>query len=162
MKRINVTAVCVGDDDYPGCIDLLADHPEINIIAQPAGLNEAGIWVALGRSDVLLLDEAALEQGGHRAVRAIHDSYPSLKSLLVLENETEQEMVTVLSLGIQGVIGRGSTNSFLYKAIMAIFSGEAWLSRGMLQPLRRQLGRDTGESGLLGELTDPTGRTKLH
>ena len=162
MKKINVTVVCVGDESYPGCVDLLAACPEINIVARPAGLVEAGTWVALGRSDVLLLDEAALEQDGHQAIRALHDSYPSLKSLLIVENDTKQEMVTVLSLGIQGVIGRGSTTSFLCKAITAICAGEAWLSRGMLQPLCRKLGRNTGLTSLLEELPDSQGRVRLH
>lgn len=162
MKKINITVVCVGDEGYPGCIDLLAACPEINIVARPTGLNESGTWVALGRSDVLLLDEAVLEQDGHHAVREIHDSYPLLRTLLILENETQQEMVTVLSLGILGVIGRESMPPLLCKAISAICAGEAWLSRGMVQPLRRQLGQDAGLSSLLNELPGPSGRAKLH
>ena len=91
MKKINITVICVGDEAYPGCIDLLEDCPSINIVARPAGLTEAGAWVALGRSDVLLLDEALLEREGHDAVRAVHDSFPSLSSLIILENGTQQE-----------------------------------------------------------------------
>ena len=162
MKKISVTVVCVGDESYPGCIDLLAACPEINIVARSTGLNEADIWAALGQSDVLLLDEAVLVQDGLQAIRAIHDSYPLLRSLLILENETEQEMKTVFSLGIQGVIGRGSTTSWLCKAISATCAGEAWLSRGMVQPLRKQSGQDAGLSGLLEEQPDPSGRLKLH
>lgn len=162
MKKINITVVCVGDEAYPGCIDLLAACPEINIVAQPTGLNEAGTWVALGQSDVLLLDEAVLEQDGHYVVREIHDSYPLLRSLLILEKETQQEMVTVLSLGILGVIGRESTISLLCKAVSAIYAGEAWLSRGMVQPLRRQLGQEAGLSTLLEDLPVPSGRLRLH
>jgi len=162
MKTINITVVCVGDEGYPGCVDLLAACPVINIVAQPTGLNEAGTWVALGQSDVLLLDEAVLEQDGHHAVRAIHDSYPLLRSLLILENGTQQEMVTVLSLGILGVIRRESTTALLYKAVSAICAGEAWLSREMVQPLRRQLGWETGLSSRLEDLPAPSGRWKLH
>jgi DNA-binding NarL/FixJ family response regulator len=162
MKKINITVVCVGDEGYPGCVDLLAACPAINIVAQPTGLNEAGTWVALGQSDVLLLDEAVLEQDGHHAVRAIHDSYPLLRSLLILENGTQQEMVTVLSLGILGVIRRESTTALLYKAVSAICAGEAWLSREMVQPLRRQLGREAGLSSRLEDLPAPSGRWKLH
>jgi DNA-binding NarL/FixJ family response regulator len=162
MKKINLTVVCVGDEGYPGCIDLLAACPEIKIVARPTGLNEAGTWIALGQSDVLLLDEAVLEQDGHHAVRAIHDSYPLLRSLLILDNETQQEMVTVLSLGILGVIGRESTTSLLCKAVSAICAGEAWVSRAMVQPLRRQFGKETGLSSLLEDLPTPSGWLKLH
>ena len=162
MKKINITVVCVGDEGYPGCVDLLAACPTINIVAQPTGLNEAGTWVAVGQSDVLLLDEAVLEQDGHHAVRSIHDSYPLLRSLLILENGTQQEMLTVLSLGILGVIRRESTTALLYKAVSAIYAGEAWLSREMVQPLRRQLGQKTGLSSLPDNLTAPSGRLRLH
>jgi DNA-binding NarL/FixJ family response regulator len=162
MKKINITVACVGDEVYPGCVDLLAACPAINIVARPAGLNETGTWAALGQSDVLLLDEAVLEQDGHHTVRAIHDSYPLLRSLLILDNETQQEMLTVLSLGILGVIGRASMTSLLCKAVSAICAGEAWLSRELVPPLRRQLGQETGLVRLLEDVAVPSGRWKLH
>jgi len=162
MKKINITVVCVGDEGYPGCIDLLAACPTVNIVARPTALNAASTLVALGQSDVLLLDEAVLEQDGHHAVRAIHDRYPLLRSLLILDDETQQEMVAVLSLGILGVIRRESTTSLLCKAVSAICAGEAWLSREMVQPLGRQLGRETGLSSLREGLPVPSGRFKLH
>jgi len=117
MKKINITVVSAGDECYPGCVDLLAAYPEIHIVARSSGFSEAGIRAALCRSDVLLLDEAVLEQDGYAAVRAIHENYPLLRSLLVLENESQQEMMTVLSLGILGVIRRESTTSQLCKAV---------------------------------------------
>ena len=162
MKKINITVVCVGDEAYPGCVDLLAACPAINIVARPAGLNETGTWAALGLSDVLLLDEAVLEQDGHHTVRAIHDSYPLLRSLLILDDETQQEMLTVLSLGILGVIRRESMTSLLCKAVSVICAGEAWLSRELVPPLRRQLGQETGLARLFEEVPVPSGRWKLH
>ena len=162
MKKINVTVVCIGEESYPGCMDLLAACPDINIVARPTGLDEVATWSALARRDVLLLDEAALEQDGHQALLEIHDRYASLRSLLILDNQTDQEMVSVLSLGIKGVIKRGSTVSFLYKAISAICAGEAWLSRDMVKPLRRHLDRDEGPSLLFDELANMPGSVKLH
>jgi len=162
MKIINITVICVGDETYPGCIDLLEDCPSINVIARPTGLNEAGAWVALGRSDVLLIDEAFLENEGHDAVCDIHASFPSLKSLMIIENESRQEMVTILSLGVLGVIKRASITSMLCKAVSAIFAGEAWLSRGMVQPLRKRLGQETGLADFSGELPGSPGIPRLH
>ena len=68
--------MCVGNHGSPDCAELLADCPEVNLVAQPGGLNEAGIWVALGRSDVLVLDEDVMEQAGHHAIRSLHEYYP--------------------------------------------------------------------------------------
>ena len=139
MKKINVTVVCVGNYGSPGCAELLADCPEINLVAQPGGLNEAGIWMALGGSDVLVLDEAVMEQAGYQAIRSLHEYYPSIRSLMVVEGEHEYKTLAAVSLGVQGVIGHASIVSMLRKAIIALYSGEAWLSRGLVQPIRNQL-----------------------
>ena len=143
MKKINVTVVSVGNHGYPGCAELLADCPEVNLVAQPSGLNEAGIWVALGRSDVLILDEDVLEQAGHEAIRSLHEYYPSIRSLMVVEGEHEYKTLAAVSLGVQGVIGRASTVSMLLKAVIALYSGEAWLSRGLARPLRKRLNQES-------------------
>lgn len=162
MKKINITVVCAGAERFPGCVDLLATYPEIRIVAQPTGLHEPGTGEALASSDVLLLDEAVLYQDGYHAIRAIHDSYPLLRSLLIMENESQQEMMTVLSLGILGVIRRESTTSQLCKAVVAVCGGEAWLPRKMVRPLHRQLGQKQGSHGLHEDFPDPTDRMKLH
>ena len=131
--------MCVGNHGSPDCAELLADCPEVKLVAQAGGLHEAGVWVALGRCDVLVLDVAVMEQAGHHAIRSLHEYYPSVRSLMVVEGEPDYKTLAAVSLGVQGVIGRASTVSMLRKAIVALYSGEAWLSRGLIQPLRNQL-----------------------
>ena len=139
MKKINVTLVRDGSLDYPDCAALLADCPGIDLVAQLTDLNAAGLRTALGRSDVLVLEEAVMEQNGYQSLRSLHEDYPSIRSLVVVETEHEYKTLAAVSLGIQGVIGRASTVSLLCKAVFALYSGEAWLSRGLAQPLREQL-----------------------
>jgi DNA-binding NarL/FixJ family response regulator len=62
---------------------------------------------------------------------------------MVVEGEHDYKTLAAVSLGVQGVIGRASTVSMLLKAVIALYSGEAWLSRGLARPLRRQLNRET-------------------
>ncbi|MGB5717014.1 MAG: hypothetical protein WBN81_07960 [Gammaproteobacteria bacterium] len=162
MKKINVTVVCAGNHAYPGCAELLADCPEVNLVAQPGGLNEAGIWVALGRSDVLVLDEAVMEQAGHQAIRSLHEYFPTIRSLMVVEGEHEYKTLAAVSLGVQGVIGRASTVSMLRKAIIALYSGEAWLSRGLAQPLRNQLNQESELTCWTELSADLAGRGRLN
>ena len=58
---------------------------------------------------------------------------------MVVEGEHEYKTLAAVSLGVQGVIGHASIVSMLRKAIIALYSGEAWLSRGLVQPIRNQL-----------------------
>jgi DNA-binding NarL/FixJ family response regulator len=162
MKKINVTIACLGSMVYPDCADLLADCPDINLVAQPAGLNEGGAWEALGRSDVLVLDEAAMEQVGYQAIRYLHEYYPSIRSLMVVEGEHDYKTLAAVSLGVQGVIGRASTVPMLRKAIIALYSGEAWLSRGLAAPLRNQLGRGSELTCWTDLSSDLADRSKLN
>jgi DNA-binding NarL/FixJ family response regulator len=139
MRKINVTIICARAEEYPGCGDLLEDCPEISIVARTGGLYEPGSWAALGRSDILLLDEAAIEQDGLDVVLNVHDRYPLLGSLLIMEIFNKNMAMSALSRGIRGVMERAATVSALRKAIAAIYSGEAWLARGFVEPLRNEL-----------------------
>ena len=109
-----------------------------------------------------MLDEAAMEQVGYQTIRSMLEYYPSIRSLMVVEGEHEYKTLAAVSLGVQGVIGRSSTVSMLRKAIIALYSGEAWLSRGLAAPLRNQLSRGT-ELTCWAELSsDLTDRSKLN
>jgi DNA-binding NarL/FixJ family response regulator len=81
---------------------------------------------------------------------------------MVVDSEQEYKTLAAVSLGIQGVIGRASTVSMLRKAIVALYSGEAWLSRGLAQPLRNQLNQESELTGWSALSTDLAGRGKLN
>jgi DNA-binding NarL/FixJ family response regulator len=102
-------------------------------------VNEAGAWIALGCSDILILDEAALEQDGLDSVRGLLASQPSARSLLVIDKYNRNNILAALSLGIRGVIKRDSLFSELTRALTAIYIGEAWVSRGLAEPIRDEL-----------------------
>lgn len=135
MKKINVTVICPGEEEYPGCEDLLRSYPEINLVASFRALDAAGFGTALDGTDVLLLDEALVHREGPEKVRAIHVDYPNIKTLQITENLREINPMTAVSLGLRGVMERASMVSMLRKAITVLYSGEAWMSRGMVQSL---------------------------
>ena len=162
MKIINVTIICAGEEEYPGCGDLLEGCPGISVVANLTGLSETGTWAALEQSEVLLLDETALERDGIEAVRMLRDSYPQLKILLVLENGCENNAMAAISWGMQGVIERSSLRLMLCKAVAAIFSGEAWLSRGLLHPIRDKLEYMEKEAFYMDRSLLPPGWDKLN
>ena len=131
--------MCAEREELPCCRDLLDSCPEISILAQAGGLNEAGIWLALERSDILILDEAFILQHGIDEIRGLHLGEPSIRSLLIMENSNENNIISMLSLGISGVISRSSLPSSLCRALAAIYTGEVWVSRQLVEPLRDEL-----------------------
>ncbi len=139
MKNINVTILCAGTEEFPRCSDLLETCPEISILAQTGSMNETGAWIALGRSDILILDEAALEQDSLESVRGFLVSQPSVRSLLIIEKYNKNNILSALSLGIKGVVARGSLFSELTRALTAIYIGDAWVSRMLAEPIRDEL-----------------------
>jgi DNA-binding NarL/FixJ family response regulator len=162
MRKINVTIFIAGKEDYPGCADILESFPEFRLVARPNGLYAPDAWVAISQSDVVLLDEAVLERDGVETVRRICDSYPLVKLLLILEQHNEARVLEALSLGIAGVMERISLVSMLRKAIPVLYSGEAWVSRGLVHSLRKHLNKMEEESCLAAPVGMHPGRGKLN
>lgn len=139
MKKINVLISCVGAQLHPGYSELLARYRDINVIAESGELYGSNIWVALGHCDVLVIDEAIIDQYGFQALHSVISGYPRVKVLLILEKDSQYKVLTAVSRGIQGVLTRASCRDKLRKAVIALFNGEAWVSRGLLQSIRNQL-----------------------
>ncbi len=139
MKYIKVTIMCVGREEFPRCSDLLESCPAISIMAQLKSINEEGARCAIERSDILILDEAALEQDGLDSVRGLLAGQASTRSLLVIEKHNKNNILSALSLGIMGVVARDSLFSELTRALTSIYLGEAWISRGLAAPIRDEL-----------------------
>ena len=138
MKKINVLISCVGPQDHPGCGDLLERCREINVLAESGELYGSNVWVALGRCDVLLINEAVIDQYGFQALHSVISGYPRVKVLLILEKESQYKTLTAVTQGVQGVITQACCSDLLRKAVNALFNGEAWVSRELLQSLRNQ------------------------
>ena len=139
MTKIKVTILCVGAEEFPRCSDLLDMCPEIAILAQPASMSEALGCMDSELSNILILDEAAILQAGGDAIHRLHLDNPTIRSLLIIDNDNKNNVIPALSLGIQGVIRRDSLPAALCKAVAALYMGEPWISRQMVEPLRDEL-----------------------
>ena len=138
MKKINIIIICPGEEEHPGCAELVRTYPEVNLVAAYRTLDEAGLHISLGGSDVLLLDEAVIELEGPEKVRAIHLDYPGIRTLQIVEKHSQNMAMEAISLGIRGVMERSSLVAMLRKAITVLYSGETWMSRQMVQLLHNQ------------------------
>lgn len=138
MKKITVTIICPGEEEYPGCEDLIRSYPELNLVARYSALGEIGVRAALKCSDVLLIDEAVIELEGPKKVRAIHLDHPGIRTLQIVEKNCEIKAIAAICLGVRGIMERKSMVSILRKAITVLYSGEPWVSRAIVQSLQYQ------------------------
>jgi DNA-binding NarL/FixJ family response regulator len=145
MKKIKITIITAAAEEYPGCADILGICPEFEIVGRPVALLGQGLWSAISGSDVLVLDEAALERAGALALRSVQQCHPLVRLLLILENGNENKIIDALAMGFSGIIERASMRSMLRRAIPALYTGEAWVSRQLVQSLRTRLLHMNGE-----------------
>jgi len=64
MKKITVTFVSCRDSVQLDCSELVADNPDIDLIANPSSLTQQGAWLALALTDVVVIDEDVIRQEG--------------------------------------------------------------------------------------------------
>ena len=139
MKKIRITLIIAGKEDYPGCGDIIETCSEFEIIARHTALSSIDLWRDLSRSDVILLDEHAISEDGAELVREVHESFPFVRLLLIMEKSSKNKIMEALSMGITGVMERANILASIRKAIPVLYSGETWVSRGLVKSLHTQM-----------------------
>ena len=162
MKKINVTYVCVAAEEYPGCADLLYSYSEVNLIARPTSLVGTAATMALTKSDVLIVDESLLARDGLQALQSAHSKFATLNILLVYEKTIKNNIMEYLTVGVRGLLERKSCISLLRRAIPALYAGEVWMPRGLVQSLRNQSNINGGRSSWEVLPTMIPGRGKIN
>ncbi len=159
MKKIRITLVIAGEEDYPGCGDIIATCHEFAIIARHTSLTTPGIWQDLTASDVILLDDHAVSQDGRDVVRHVHENLPFTRILLIMEKVSRNKTMEALSMGITGVMERAGVVASVRKAIPVLYSGETWVSRALVKSLHSQL-QYAEEDTLFPHAMQPSGFLK--
>jgi DNA-binding NarL/FixJ family response regulator len=148
-------------DDHPlfreGVANTLAGSPDIEVVGQGSSAEDA---VHLARDllpDVLLMD-ISMEGGGINAVRAITESYPVIKIIMLTVSESEEDVLRSLKAGARGYILKGVAARELVKIVRAVHAGEAYVTPALAASLLIDLREDhqsLGPSpGPLDELTE--------
>jgi DNA-binding NarL/FixJ family response regulator len=148
-------------DDHPlfreGVANTLSGSPDIEVVGQGSSAEDA---VHLARDllpDVLLMD-ISMEGGGINAVRAITESYPVIKIIMLTVSESEEDVLRSLKAGARGYILKGVAARELVKIVRAVHAGEAYVTPALAASLLIDLREDRqslGPSpGPLDELTE--------
>ena len=139
MKTIKITLASDEGAAIVGCADMLDDAPTIELVASLTDLTSRGAWLALARSEVLLIDEALVLRDGFEPLNMLLSSYPEVHCLLVLGDTCKHKTMWALMQGVRGVLTIGEIQPLLLKAIAKVMAGEIWAPRHLMHPIRQGL-----------------------
>jgi DNA-binding NarL/FixJ family response regulator len=162
MKIINLTVVTAGQASGSCPADLLDTVRGVNVVALPSSLHDPGVWVALGLSDVLVLDEAAIAQNGAAVVQSMHAGYPALRTLLLVAHDDNDVARAAFSLGIHGVMRYPVPAERLRQAISMLHETTSMTSEEFGKPSANRIDVDAHRSITAHTPRVPVAWGKLH
>jgi two-component system nitrate/nitrite response regulator NarL len=142
-------------DDHPlfrdGVVNSLRAAGDITVEGEASNADEA---LALAREhlpDLALLD-ITMPGGGIAAARAIAQSCPATKIVMLTVSEDEDDLLGALKAGASGYVLKGVSARELTAILRAVYSGEAYVTPALAGQLLREMSRPR-TAGPLDELT---------
>ena len=106
-------------------------------VAGEAGNAEAGVELAREHPAAIVLLDVVLDGGrdGIWAARAILEENPEAKVILVTARDSNDTLMTAVSIGVSGFVPKTTDPDQLFAAIEAVAAGGAVLTGGMMSRL---------------------------
>lgn len=122
---------------------VLGADPDIEVVGEAAGGNEAVALLARTVADVVVMDLSMAEGDGITATRAITSSGEQSARVLVLTMHSEEAYLeAVLDAGASGYLVKSTADRELVDAVRAVARGEVWVqpsaARVLAQGARRR------------------------
>ena len=119
-------------DDHPllrqGIGTLLADEPDMSVVAEAITGREAVEQFRKHRPDVTLMDLQLPEMSGLEATIAIRGEFPDARIIMLTTYSGDVQVVRALKAGAQGYLLKSMLRKELIDAIRAVHSGRKALS----------------------------------
>jgi DNA-binding NarL/FixJ family response regulator len=119
-------------DDHPivrqGVVALLADEPDIEVVADVADGRAALSAVLAEEPDVVLMDLRMPEMDGVEATRAVRERRPGVAVLVVTTYDTDEAIVRAVEAGASGYMLKDSPTEALVDAVRRAAAGETVLA----------------------------------
>ncbi len=131
--------VLLVDDHMPlraGTRALLAEAPDIAIVAETDRGQEALDLAARERPDVVLLDIKLPDMSGVDVARALRQDLPAIKVLILTAYNYETYVRTLFAIDVQGYLLKSDPGLELIAAVRAIMRGEQALSAEITAQLK--------------------------
>jgi two-component system nitrate/nitrite response regulator NarL len=118
-------------DDHPvvraGVRNMLEASERITVLGEAVDGDDAITQTLELAPDILLLDLQMPKLPGLEAMRAIMDSSPGVKIVLLTGVMTTQQVIQALQIGARGIVLKDAAGEHLNTAILAVYSGDYWI-----------------------------------
>ena len=121
-----IRVLCV--DDHPlvrkGIASILANEPDMQLVAEAGGGREAVELFRLHRPDVTLMDLRMPEVDGIEATKAIRRECPEARIIALTSYDGDQDIYRALEAGVRGYLLKEMVHTDVLRAIRTVQSGK--------------------------------------
>lgn len=119
-------------DDHPlfrnGIIGLLADQPDMTLVAEGSNGREAIQQYRIHRPDITLIDLQMPEVNGLDAIIAIRGEFPEAKMIVLTTYAGDAQVIRALKAGAHGYLLKNLLHKDLLDTIRAVHAGRKAMS----------------------------------
>jgi DNA-binding NarL/FixJ family response regulator len=132
-----IRVMCV--DDHPlvrkGIVAILANEPDMQLVAEAADGREAIEQFRQHKPDVTLMDLRMPNLDGTAATTAIRAEFPEAKVIALTSHDGDQEIYRALEAGVRGYILKEMVHTEVLNAIRVVHAGKRLMPREVAERL---------------------------
>jgi two-component system, NarL family, invasion response regulator UvrY len=123
-----------------GIVQVLADHADIEVVAEAADYGELRAEMRrVGTIDLLVMDVGLPGKDGIEILKLLHEEQPRLRVLIVSMYPEEQYAVRAFRAGASGYLNKASAPEKLLEAVAQIIAGRKYVTPEIAQALIENL-----------------------
>ena len=130
-----------------GTRQILAQEPDLEVVAEAADGEEAIRLAGEYRPDVAIMDIAMPKCDGIEATRKIKGLYPGIAVLILSAYDDDQFVFSLLEAGAAGYLLKSIRGRELIDAVRAVYAGESVLHPSIARKVLNRFVPDAGQSG---------------
>lgn len=140
-----MTRILIIDDHMiirRGLSQILAEHPQIEQIAEAADGPNAMQALRSARFDVVLLDIALGDRDGLDVLKSMRSEFPALGIIMLSVYSETQFGVRSIKSGANAYLNKGSSPETLFAAIFKVADGGIYITPGIAELLAKNVRQD--------------------
>lgn len=130
-----IRVLCV--DDHPlvrkGIASILANEPDMRLVAEAGSGREAVELFRLHQPDVTLMDLRLPDLDGVEATKAIRQEFPDARIIALTSYDGDQDIYRALEAGVRGYILKEMVHTEVLRAVRTVHAGKRLMPQEVAQ-----------------------------